>query len=114
MLLLLVTALICFGNFHVLEKIFQDTHHGFWKLFSNTDHVNQNILGRSKLFSLGISGLLELCDDSGSKSKQFHWTSIDYDVDTCKFQTQIWIHSLRSKKSLLKVDFMNMLFHYSL
>ena len=39
------------------------------------------LVPESKLFSLGISGIFELCDDSRSELKQFHWISIDSDVD---------------------------------
>ena len=42
------------------------------------------LVPESKLFSLGISRMLEICADSGSESKQFHWVSMDFDVSTCK------------------------------
>ena len=37
-----------------------------------------------KLFSLGISGVFKLRTDWGSESEQFHWLSIDSDMDICE------------------------------
>ena len=42
------------------------------------------LVPESKLFSLGISGVFELCANSGSESEQFRWVSIGSDVRTCE------------------------------
>ena len=59
----------------------------------------------SEIFFLGIAGMFELCDDSGSESEQWCWVLLDSDVNTCEASVSDLNTASLEQEELLKLRF---------